>query len=85
MNVSNILHRIFLPAVRRAEIEDFRWHDCRHSCATLLLAAGENPKVVSERLGHANITLTLDTYSHVLATMQEGAAARLEAVLFGKR
>ena len=48
-------------------------------------AAGEHPKVVSERLGHATITLTLDTYSHVLPTMQQAAADRLEALLFGSR
>ena len=45
----------------------------RHSCATLLLQAGVHPKIVSERLGHASIVLTLDTYSHVLPTMQDEA------------
>lgn len=65
----------FLPA--------HRVYDLRHTCATLLLRAGENPKVVSERLGHASITLTLDTYSHVLPDMQEAAAEKLE-VMFGK-
>ncbi len=59
-----------------------RLYDLRHSCATLLLAQGEHPKVVSERLGHASVTLTLDTYSHVLPTMQQQAAERLESVLF---
>ena len=54
----------------------------RHTCATLLLAAGENPKVVSERLGHASIVLTLDTYSHVLPGMQQAATDKLEAMLF---
>lgn len=42
-----------------------RLYDLRHICATLLLAADENPKIVSERLGHSNIRLTIDTYSHV--------------------
>ena len=49
----------------------------------LLLLKEVNPKIVSERLGHASITLTLDTYSHVLPTMQQTAAAHLESVLFG--
>jgi integrase len=49
--------------------EAFRLYDLRHSCATLLLAANEHPKVVSERLGHASVSLTLDTYSHVLPSM----------------
>ena len=61
--------------------DEFRLYDLRHSCATLLLLAGENPKVVSERLGHASITLTLDTYSHVLPSMQQRAAEKLEAIL----
>jgi integrase len=60
----------------------FRIYDLRHTCATLLLMAGESVKVVSERLGHASIVLTADTYSHVLPTMQKGAADKLEA-MFG--
>ena len=52
----------------------FRLYDLRHTCATLLLLAGENPKVVGERLGHASVTLTLDTHSHVLPAMQERAS-----------
>ncbi len=54
----------------------------RHTCATLLLLAGENPKVVSERLGHSSIVLTLDTYSHVLPSMQQAATEKLENMLF---
>lgn len=59
----------------------FRVYDLRHTCATLLLKRGVNPKIVSERLGHSSITLTLDTYSHVLPDMQEGAAEALQAAL----
>ena len=55
-------------------------YDLRHSCATILLMRGENAKVVSERLGHASVTLTLDVYSHVLPDMQDAAVAKLEAV-----
>jgi integrase len=50
----------------------------------LLLAANEHPKVVSERLGHASVTLTLDTYSHVLPSMQQAASDKLESILFEK-
>jgi integrase len=53
------------------------------SGGALLLPAGEHPKIVSERLGHASITLTLDTYSHALPTMQARAAAKFDAVLYG--
>ena len=51
--------------------------------ATLLLAANAHPKIVSERLGHSSVTLTMDTYSHVLPTMQDGPADQLEGMLFG--
>jgi integrase len=53
----------------------------RHTCVTLLLTKNVNSKVVSEMLGHSNIALTLDTYSHVLPNMQESAAAAMEEVL----
>ena len=77
--------RHFKPTLRRAKLsESFRLYDLRHSCATLLLAANEHPKVVSERLGHASITLTLDTYSHVLPSMQQAASEKLEGILFKK-
>jgi integrase len=53
-------------------------------CATLLLAENENPKVVSERLGHSRINITLDTYSHVLPSMQKAASDKLERLLFSE-
>ena len=56
-------------------------HDLRHTCATLLLSKNVNPKIVSEVLGHATVAITLDTYSHVLANMQGGAARALEETL----
>ncbi|QQS42547.1 MAG: tyrosine-type recombinase/integrase [Acidobacteriota bacterium] len=59
-----------------------RLYDLRHSHATLLSKAGVHPKIVSERLGHSSIALTLDTYSHVLPSMQAEAAVQLEAMLF---
>lgn len=58
-------------------------YDLRHAHATLLLLAGVHPKVVSERLGHASVMLTLDTYSHVLPGMQEESARKLNSLLFG--
>lgn len=58
----------------------FRMYDLRHTCATLLLKKAVSPKIVQERLGHASITLTLDTYSHVLPDMQESAAEAMNAM-----
>lgn len=81
----NVVQKHFKPIVERAKLpKTLRLYDLRHSCATLLLAANENPKVVSERLGHSSITLTMDTYSHVLPDMQQAASDKLERMLFTK-
>jgi integrase len=80
-DVKNIRDRHFKPLLVKAELPEIRLYDARHTMATLLLCAEENAKVVSERLGHASITLTLDTYSHVLPTMQEKATERLANML----
>ncbi len=81
--LSNLFRRHFKPLLRHAGLDDsIRLYDLRHSCATLLLEANENPKVVSERLGHASITLTMDTYSHVLPSMQQAASEKIENLLF---
>jgi integrase len=81
LSAQNVSSRYFKPLLKSAGLPDVRLYDLRHSHATLLLAAGEHPKVVQERLGHATITLTLDTYSHVVPGMQERAAQRLDALL----
>jgi len=78
----NLLRRHFKPIRDKAKLPKVRLYDLRHTTATLLLSAGENPKVVSERLGHASIVLTLDTYSHVLPSMQQGATEKLEEMLY---
>jgi len=83
LSIPNLTYRYFHPILEKARLPHIRLYDLRHSCATVLLIAEENPKVVSERLGHSNIVLTLDTYSHVLPTMQQGATARLEKMLYG--
>ncbi len=80
----NLTDRYFKPLLKKAKLPNIRLYDLRHTTATLLLSAGENPKVVSERLGHASIILTLDTYSHVLPTMQQSATDKLEKMMFGK-
>ena len=74
--------RQFKPLLKRAKLpEKTRFHDLRHTCATLRLTKNVNPKIVSEMLGHATIAITLDTYSHVLPTMQESAAKAMEEIL----
>jgi integrase len=64
--------------------EGFVLYSLRHTCTTLLLVNEENPKIVSERLGHSSVKMTLDTYSHVLPGIQENASNKLEAMLYRK-
>jgi integrase len=71
----------FRNILTEADLPDIRPYDLRHTCASLLLAAGVNPKIVSERLGHSTVALTLDTYSSVLPGLQEEATAKLGELL----
>ena len=82
---SNLLRREFHPLLERAGLPRMRFHDLRHTAATLLLSRGINPKVVSELLGHSHVSVTLAIYSHVMPHMQEQAAAAMEAALRGRR
>lgn len=72
----------FYRHVKAAKLPRIRFHDLRHTHATLALAAGVHPKVVSERLGHASVTITLDTYSHAIPAMQETAAELVASLVF---
>lgn len=73
----------FRAVVRTAPVPPLRLHDLRHTHATLMLAAGVPVKVVSERLGHATIALTLDVYAHVLPAMDGDAVERFAALVHG--
>lgn len=77
----HMLRHYFRPLLERAGLPSIRFHDLRHTTATLLLAQGVHPKVVSEMLGHTTIGITLDTYSHVLPQMQRDAATTLDRLL----
>lgn len=74
----------FERRVRALDMPAIRFHDLRHTCATLLLQAEVHPKVVQEMLGHSSIAITLDIYSHVVPGMQEEAATRLGAIVFSR-
>jgi integrase len=63
--------------LKKAGLPDIRFHDLRHSVATLLFGQGVHPKVVQEILGHSEISMTMDIYSHMLPTMQKDAMNRL--------
>jgi integrase len=80
---ADYLAKHFRSILDLAGVPRLRLYDLRHSAATIALAAGVSPKVVSEQLGHASTAFTLDTYAHVLPHMQDEAVARVEAMLFG--
>lgn len=80
---NNVTHA-WIKLVRRTGLKSIRLHDARHSHASLMLKQGTHPKIVQERLGHASIQVTLDTYSHVAPGLQEAAAARFDQAFNGK-
>jgi integrase len=73
--------RQFHDALAQAGLRRVRFHDLRHSCATLLLVQGVSPRVVMEVLGHSEIALTMNAYSHVVPELQREAAQRMQAIL----
>jgi integrase len=81
VDVGNLTYRSFRPLLKRTNLPRIRFHDLRHTCATLLLSKGTHPKIVQEMLGHANISMTMDTYSHVLPDMQEKAVSAMDDAL----
>jgi integrase len=81
INPSNLRQRSFAPLLKRAGLPHIRFHDLRHTCATLLLSKGVHPKFVQELLGHASIAITLDTYSHVMPEMADATARAMQDVL----
>jgi integrase len=83
MDLRNLSGRAFKPLVKAIGVPEATVHWLRHTVATQLLAAGESPKVIAERLGHTSTQQVLDTYGHVLEGMQQGATDKLEQLLYG--
>jgi integrase len=77
----SVLRKAWLRMVEKAGLGRLRFHDLRHAHATLMLQQGVHPKIVSERLGHSGVSITLDTYSHVLPGLQAQAAAQLDLLI----
>ena len=77
------VNRHFSRALKQASLPHQRFHDLRHGCATLLLAQGVHPRVVMDILGHSQISLTMDTYSHVIPELQQQAASEMDSILTG--
>jgi len=81
LSQSNVRHRSFFPILEKAGLPRIRFHDLRHTCATLLLSQGVHPKLVQEQLGHSKISTTLDLYSHVLRPMMDEIAVKMDQML----
>ena len=77
---STVTHR-FQAALKTAGLRRIRFHDLRHSCATLLLAQGVHPRVIMDILGHSQIAVTMNLYAHVIPAMQKEVAAQMDAIL----
>jgi integrase len=80
INPSNLHRRSLAPLLQRAGLPQIRFHDLRHTCATLLLSRNVHPKYVQELLGHATVAITLDTYSHMIPAMGNHTARAMEYV-----
>ena len=83
MNQSNMLRRHFFPAMKKAEIPTIRFHDSRHTYASLLIEQGENLKYIQSQLGHSSPDVTLRVYAHLIKPTNPKAACKLEDTIFG--
>ena len=77
MSPENLVKRSFKPLLKKAGLPEIRFHDLRHTCATILLGRSVNPKLVQELLGHATVAMTLDNYSHYLPSMGDQAGGAM--------
>jgi integrase len=84
INYSNIVQRHFLPALKAADLPRIRFHDLRHTNASIRLENGENIKYIQTQLGHSNPTVTLNVYAHLMNPTNQEAACRLEDAILGK-
>lgn len=85
INYSNMVNRHFLPALKAANLPKIRFHDLRHTYASLLIEQGENIKYIQTQLGHSSPMVTLTVYAHLFETSNQQAACRLESAVFGDR
>jgi len=82
MNYSNMMNRVYLPALENAGIDRIRFHDLRHTTASLMIEQGENIKYIQSQLGHSSPTVTLNVYAHLMKPTNQEAACRLESAIF---
>jgi len=82
INHNNMVYRHFDPALRKAELPKMRFHDLRHTKASLMIEQGENLKYIQAQLGHSNPTVTLNVYAHLMKPVNQEAACRYENMIF---
>ena len=83
MNDSNMMNRHFFLALKEAELPRVRFHDPRHTYASIMIEQGENLKYIQSQLGHSSPTVTLNVYAHLMKPANQEAACRLERAIFG--
>jgi integrase len=83
INYSNMVQRHFFPALREAALRRIRFHDLRHTYASLLIEQGENIKYIQNQMGHSSPMVTLNVYAHLMKPTNQEAACRLENTIFG--
>lgn len=84
MDASNLINRDFNPTLTKAKLRKIRFHDLRHTFASLLIDRGEHPKYIQNQMGHASINITMDTYGHLMKSVNQDAAKRLDEAVFGE-
>ncbi len=82
LNHNNVVSRYFEPALEKAELGKVRFHDMRHTYASLLIEQGENIKYIQNQLGHSSPTVTWNVYAHLMKPVNQEAACRLEKAVF---
>lgn len=83
LDANNMVKRVFIPALKRAQLRRIRFHDLRHSYASLLIDQGENPKYIQNQLGHSSIQITMDRYGHLMPEKNTAAGEKLDKAIFG--
>jgi integrase len=82
INHNNLVNRYFEPALKEAGVEKIRFHDLRHTYASLLIEQGENIKYIQDQLGHSSPSVTLNVYAHLMKPANQEAPSRLENAIF---
>jgi integrase len=82
INYSNMVNRVYSPALKAAGIDKIKFHAIRHTTASLMIEQGENIKYIQSQLGHSSPTVTLNVYAHLMKPINQEAACRLENAIF---